>query len=235
MNRPSALLVCAALLAVVGCDDGGTQARGVECADPVAVTSADDLIAELTALSWESHGNYTSGVLGITPNLVITGTVALNASSLPVPANCGERADCSPQAGLILSADVTGAVGEGDANLVCSESYGRVLLTDTTVRLRPYLQDTHPCTFNLTPMVEVLPACGSACTEGYRMCPADGVCYAAGTAYCQACEGGTKETCACRGPEGSLRNGASCTYWESGDVRCDGTCRDGACDAGPCP
>ena len=170
-------------------------------------------------------GAYSSGVLPITPDLVITGTIALDASTLPVTNDCLTRSDCSPQAGLILDAGVAGAVGEGDANLACGDSYARILLTGTTVRLRPYLRDTHPCRFNFTPVVEILPACGTACSEGQRMCPVDGVCYGMGVGYCQACEGGTKEACACQGPEGPLEEGAACSYWQSGDVRCDGTCR----------
>jgi hypothetical protein len=235
MRRLPAVLLSAALLAAACGDDGGTTAPSLECPEPVAVTSAEDLVDQLSVLLWEGVGAYSSGVLPITSDLVITGTVALDASALPVTNDCLTRSDCSPQAGLILNSDVAGAVGEGDANLVCGDSYARILLTDTTVRLRPYLRDTHPCTFNFTPMVEVLPACGTACGEGQRMCPVDGVCYAAGAAYCQACEGGTKEACACQGPDGTLDEGASCSYWQSGDVRCDGTCRDGACDAGSCP
>ncbi len=237
MKRLLALLLPAALLLVAGCgDDGGaTTVPGLECPEPVVVASAEELVDQLNNLVWEGLGAYSSGVLPITADLVVTGTIALDASALPVPNDCRQQSDCSPVAGLVLGSEVTGAVGEGDANLVCGDSYARILLTDTTVRLRAYLRDTHPCTFNATPMVQVLPACGTACGEGQRMCPVDGVCYAAGTAYCQSCEGGSKESCACQGSEGPLEEGASCTYWESGDVRCDGTCRAGVCDAGTCP
>jgi hypothetical protein len=245
MTRLPALLLCAALLLAAGCgDDGGgpsstavvtVTAPELDCPEPRIVTSAEDITDELSALIWEGLGAYSSGVLPITSDLVIIGSIALNASALPVPNDCLQRSDCSPQAGLILDSAVTGAVGEGDANLECGDSYSRVILTDTTVRLRPYLGDTHPCRYNAVPMVVVMPPCGTACGEGQGLCPADGVCYELGTGYCQACEGGTKEVCACRGPEGPLAEGASCRYWQSGDVLCEGHCRQGGCDAGPCP
>ncbi len=245
MTRLLVLLLCVALLLAAGCGDdgsGSSSTSGVtvtvprrDCPEPRIVTSEEDLTDELTVLIWEGLGSYSSGVLPITGDLVITGTIALNASALPVPNDCLLRSDCSPQAGLILDSAVPGAVGEGDANLECGDSYSRVVLRDTTVRLRPYLRDTHPCRYNAVPTVEVLPACGTACDAGQGLCPADGVCYELGTGYCQACEGGTKEACACRGPEGPLAEGAACNYWQSGDVRCDGTCRAGVCDAGPCP
>ena len=68
-----------------------------------------------------------------------------------------------------------------------------------------------------------------------RQRQADGVCYEAGESYCRLCEGGSKEDCACRGGEGPLAEGESCTYWQSGDVQCVGTCRQGVCEADPCP
>ncbi|MBN2113633.1 MAG: hypothetical protein JW785_05835 [Acidimicrobiia bacterium] len=242
MTRLPALVVGLALLFVTGCgdDDGGLATVGptstlpdLECPEARPVIDSQDLIDELALLTWEGWGPYSSGVKPVTADLVITGTVALNASALPVPENCLSRPDCSPQAGLVLHPGVAGAVGEGDAYIECADSYARIVLTDTTVRLRPYLRDTHPCAFNYVPMVEVLPPCGTPCSEGQGLCPVDGVCYSLGDAFCRLCEGGTKEECACRGPEGPLEEGAPCSYWQSGDMKCEGRCRSGACDT-PC-
>ena len=244
MKRRLSALVLAALALAAGCgDDDATSSSttttvtvpGLDCPEPRVIVVVEELLDELLFMEWRGLGPYTSGVLPVTADLVITGTLAIDASALPVPGRCAQRSDCAPQAGLILNESVAGAVGEGDANLECGESYGRIVLTDTTVRLRPYLRDTHPCRYNATPMVEVLPACGTPCAEGQQLCPADGVCYEQGMAYCQACEGGSKEACACRGPEGPRTEGAACSYWQSGDVQCIGTCREGACDTGPCP
>jgi len=243
MRKP-ALLVMAAVMLAAGCgDDGGTSSSStttttlppLQCPDPIAVSSVEDLVAVLAATAWEGRGAYTSGPLPITPDLVVAGTVVLEAADLPIPENCLSRPDCQPNAGFRTGVSVPGVLADGVADFTCSDGFARLTLSDTTVRLRPFLRDTHPCRYNFVPLVEVAPPCGSPCGDGQALCPVDGVCYAVGTGFCQACEGGTKEACACRGPEGPLEEGASCSYWQSGDVRCDGTCRRGTCDAGPCP
>lgn len=237
--RAVALAVLLAALLAAGCSDGGTTTTTTlpppVCPDPVSVDSAEGLVAALAALSWEGSGAYTSGPLPITPDLVVVGTVVLDAAALPIPANCLERADCRPEGAFSTRMALPGAVLDGEAGLDCGSGAARLTLTDATVRLRPLLRDTHPCRYNFVPLVQVVPPCGSPCAEGQALCPADGVCYEVGTGFCQACEGGSKEACACRGPEGPLEEGASCSYWQSGDVRCDGTCRQGTCDAGSCP
>lgn len=238
VGRKTAIALGLALAIVAGCDGGGeasstttTTLPPLECPDPIAIGSADDLVAVLAAAVWEGQGGYTSGPLPITPDLVVSGTVVLEAADLPVPPDCLDRSDCSPQGGFHLSSPVPGAAVEGDPGLPCDDSFARLTLTDTTVRLRPYLRDTHPCTYNFVPAVAVLPACGSPCGEGRALCPVDGVCYQVGEPYCRLCEGGTKEACACQGPEGPLGEGADCTYWQSGDVQCVGTCRQGVCES----
>jgi hypothetical protein len=246
--RTLALPVLAAVMLAAGCGDGGTSSSStttlaitttttlppLDCPDPVVVSSTEDLVAALAALPWEGAGAYTSGPLPITPDLVVSGTVVLEAGQLPIPATCLGRSDCSPRGGF-WAGSVAGVVVEGHADVTCLSAASRLTLTGTTVRLRPLLSDTHPCAFNYVPVVQVKPPCGTPCSSDQAMCPADGVCYARGTTYCQSCEGGSKEACACRGPGGPLEEGASCSYWESGDVRCDGICRQGTCDAGSCP
>lgn len=243
IGRRAVLALGLVLALVAGCEDGdgetssttSTTLPPLECPDPVTVSSTEDLVAVLAATSWEGLGGYTSGPLPITPDLVVTGTVVLEAADLPVPQGCLDRSDCSPQGGFSLPSPVPGAAAEGDAGLPCGDSSARLTLTDTTVRLRPYLRDTHPCRFNYVPAVAVLPACGVPCGEGQALCPYDGVCYAVGSTFCRLCAGGSKEACACQGEDGPLAEGASCTYWQSGDVQCMGTCRQGTCEAEPCP
>lgn len=244
MKRIPAVVVLAAVMLAAGCgDDDGTSSSftttttlpPLECPDPILISSTDDLVAVLAAIPWQGAGAYTSGPLPITPDLVVTGTVVLDAADLPMPADCLGRSDCRPQGAFSTGMAPPGTALDGEAGLDCGSGAARLTLTDTTVRLRPLLRDTHPCRYNFVPLVEVAPPCGSPCAEGQALCPVDGVCYSAGTGFCQACEGGAKEACACRGPGGPLEEGARCTYWESGDVRCDGTCRQGTCDAGPCP
>jgi hypothetical protein len=233
-----------ALVLVAGCgEDGGsasssttsTALPSLECPAPVTVSSLEDLLAVLAATPWEGLGGYTSGPLPISPDLVVVGTVVLEASDLPVPEDCLIRPDCSSQGGFRMGVAVPGVAAEGEAEGPCVSGFARLTLTDATLRLRPVLYDTHPCEFNFVPMVAVVPPCDSPCGEGQILCPLDGVCYEAGEAFCRLCEGGTKEVCSCRGAEGPLGEGASCRYWQSGDVECVGTCRQGVCAAEPCP
>jgi hypothetical protein len=232
-------LTLALVMVACGDDDAAisttTSVPTLDCPDAVAVASTEDLVAALAALQWRGEGNYTSGCLPITPDLIVSGTVVLEAKDLPVPADCLDQSDCRPEATLALVQAIPGVTLEGDANLDCGGGFTRLTLTDTTVRLRPMLRDTHPCRYNFVPLVEVHPPCGTPCGDGLALCPVDGVCYATGTSFCQACEGGTKEACACRGPDGPLADESPCSYWVSGDVRCDGVCRQGVCAAGPCP
>lgn len=247
-GRPVLLLGVVALVAGCGgeggtaASDGSTTAAATttvppapECPAPVAIASAADLVAVLAATPWRGLGLYTSGPLPVTPDLVVTGTVVLEAADLPVPEDCRARPDCRPDAAFRMGVPLPGVVPEGVADFACSDGFARLTLTDTTVRLRPYLYDTHPCEYNLVPLVAVLPPCGTACPEGEALCPVDGVCYAAGEGFCRLCEGGAKEACACRGSEGPLPEGSACSYWRSGDVLCEGRCRQGTCVSRACP
>lgn len=244
IGRTTALAVGLALMLIAGCgDEGGegpsstttTTFAPLQCPDPIGIASTEDLVTVLAGASWQVLGGYTSGPLPITPDLVVSGTVGLEASDLPIPETCLGRSDCSPQGGFRIGVPVPGVLAEGEAEGSCVDGFTRLTLTDTTVRLRPYLRDTHPCQYNFVPAVAVHPACGTACGDGQVLCPVDGVCYDAGTGFCQMCGGGSKEACACQGPEGPLGEGASCRYWQSGDVECVGTCRQGTCEAEPCP
>jgi hypothetical protein len=240
VGRKTAVVLVLALVVVTGCGDGGgvgsssTTSRTfavLECPDPIAIASTEDVVAVLAATSWEGQDGYTSGPLPITPDLVIAGTVVLEAGALPIPQNCLDRSDCSAQGGFRMSVPVPGVVAEGDPDLPCDNSHARLTLTDTTVRLRPYLRDTHPCQYNFVPAVAVVLPCGTPCGDGQALCPVDGVCYDAGTGFCQMCGGGSAEACACQGAEGPLEEGASCSFWVSGDVQCVGTCRQGTCES----
>jgi hypothetical protein len=242
LRRSNSALVIALLLAA-GCGDDGGQASSttsstlppLECPDPVTIASTEELVAVLAATSWENLGGYTSGPLPITPDLVVVGTVVLEAADLPIPQTCLDRSDCSRKGGFRIGVPVAGVLAEGEAEGSCITGFARLTFSDVTFRLRPVLYDTHPCAYNFVPLVAVVGACGAPCREGQLLCPVDGVCYEAGSAFCRLCEGATKESCACRGAQGPLAEGASCTYWQSGDVECVGACRQGVCEAEPCP
>jgi hypothetical protein len=239
VGRKAALALGLTLVLAVGCGDGGgetssttsTTLSELDCPGPIAIASTADLVEVLADITWEGLGEYTSGLLSITPDLVVSGTVVLEAADLPIPADCLARPDCSPQGGFWIGAPVPGVVAGGDAPGPCVVGFARLTLTDTTIRLRPTLYDTHPCQYNFVPFVEVVGPCGSPCGPDAELCPYDGACYRAGATFCRLCEGGSKEDCACQGSEGPLEEGASCTYWVSGDVQCVGACRQGACES----
>ena len=244
VGRKGAIALGLTFALVAGCGDGGGDASSsttsttlppLECPEPITITSSEDLVAVLAATSWDSLGEYTSGPLSITADLVVSGTVTLEAADLPIPQDCLDRSDCSPAGGFWVGAPVTGVVGEGEAQGSCVTGSARLTITDATLRLRPVLYDTHPCEYNFVPFVEVVGPCGSPCGEGAELCPYDGACYQAGATFCRLCTGGDKEACACWGPEGPLDEGASCSYWQSGDVKCIGTCRQGTCAVERCP
>ena len=103
-GRKAAIVLALALGLVAGCgDDSGdtssttsTTLPPLQCPDPITVTSTDDLVEVLAALHWGWLGGYTSGQPSITPDLVVTGTVILEAADLPIPQECLDRSDCSP-------------------------------------------------------------------------------------------------------------------------------------------
>jgi len=235
-----AVVVLVGLLGGCGDDGGATTAATttlppLECPDPITVSSSEDLVAVLAATPWEGLGGYTSGPLPVTSDLVVSGTVVLEAADLPIPADCLGRSDCPAVGGFRMGRAVPGVLLEGEVDLGCTDGASRMTLTNTTLRLRPVLYDTHPCRYNFVPLVTVVPPCGTACESDQTLCPVDGACYATGGSYCRLCQGGSKEACACQGPAGPLPEGASCTYWQSGDVQCGGRCRQGVCQTDSCP
>ena len=174
-------------------------------------------------MDWAGAGAYSSGLQPITPDLVVTGTVVLEAADIPIPEECLERSDCGHKGGFYGGSLPAGATLQDEADLTCLTAASRLTLTNTTVRLRTVLIDTHPCAVNFVPVVEVEMPCGPPCPEGSDLCPGDGVCYARGDTFCRLCEGNSRQACACRGADGPLPEGASCSYWQSGDVICAGT------------
>ncbi len=77
----------------------------------------------LAATSWQGLGAYTSGPLPITPDLVIAGSVVLDAADLPIPADCLDRSVCWGVGGFGVGAPVPGVGGEGEADLPCGDAY----------------------------------------------------------------------------------------------------------------
>jgi hypothetical protein len=208
----------------------GSDDVELECPEPVAVDDVQDIVDVLAGMDWIGYGPYSSGPLPISPDLIVTGTVEMTSADVPVPQSCLDRDDCLDEA-TFSGSGLTGVSFEGEPESEYTFGFTSMTITDTTIRLRPYMQDRHPSPFNSVPIVSVRDRCGAPCGEGSALCPIDGTCYAFvdSDAYCTICEQRPVEECICRTPEGPVPDGESCEYFISGDVIITGTCRDGVC------
>jgi hypothetical protein len=229
------------VLAISGCGDGGGTSGNdtspgattgtYQCPEPIQIDDATEVAGLLAAMEWRASGPYGGGVLAITPDLVVAGTVVLESAAVPVPDSCLGRDDCLHAVGF-AGAPLQGVTLDGSPEGDFIGLAGRLTLTDTTVRLRPVMVDTHPGPANYVPSVRVLEPCGTPCSEWSAACPADGICYDTrgdSSAFCLFCEGKGAQQCACSATPGTVPDGEPCSYFESGDVICSGTCRDGTC------
>ncbi len=206
-----------------------------QCPDPVAVTTAEEILAILAETDWRGSAAYSIGTVSMTPDLAVSGTVVLHAEDVPVPASCLERNDCFDGASFLMGGGYEGVTIDGTAGPDFQTGAATLTLSDTTIRLQPYLRDTHPGPYNAVPFVSVAEACSTPCREGSKRCPVDGVCYAEGDIYCRRCEGFSAADCVCRLPDASFADdGEFCSYPLTGDVMCAGECRNGTCVAEGC-
>lgn len=209
----------------------------LECPEPVAVEEAADITALLDTLEWGTSGPYGGGPLPITPDLVVRGTVVLESGEVPVPESCLGRPDCLHEAGF-ASSELRGVTLDGSPEGDFLGLAGRLTLTDTTIRLRPVMVDTHPGPANYVPTIRILEPCGTPCGSAASMCPADGVCYDTSrspSSFCLFCEGKAAPECACSATPGTVPDGEACSFFRSGDVICAGRCRSGTCVSEECP
>ncbi len=229
------------VVAVVAAGCGGesvqtTEVPVLECPEPIPIAGPEDLISVLVGTDWRWVGPYSSGGLPVTPDLVVAGEVTIEAGDVPLPESCVEADDCLHEVAFFDSS-LDGVMADGPSAADWIGGYGRLTISDTTVRLRPTLEDTHPGPYNSVPTVSVLAPCGSACSDGAALCPADGACYGTGgtpSAFCLFCEGKGDRECACSAEPGSLPDGTRCEFYLSGDVICTGECRDGVCVSEGC-
>ncbi len=205
------------------------------CPAPILVDDPSDVVGALAAVEWRGLGGYSSGAVPMTPDLEVSGTVVVSAAVVPVPVSCRERSDCHDGASFVMSVPIPGVKLGGTAGADFQPGAATLTLTDTTVRLRPVLRDTHPGPYNAIPVVIVEQSCAMPCPTGTEKCPVDGACYALGDLFCRLCEGRSAAECACRQPEGgALVDGEECDFQVSGDVICAGECRFGVCVSDGC-
>jgi hypothetical protein len=229
VRKATLVLGAAVILMMAGCgDDGrpGVTFDPTSCPDSIEVNDVAGIVAALEAVPWDRVGPYSSGSEPPSGDLIVVGTIVLEAADVPLPEECLARDDCRHLA-TFSATDLTGAVVEGDGNLFEGET--RLILADTTVRLSLSLMDTHPGPFNFVPLITVLGPCGEPCDAGQLACPGDGSCYGSFDTFCRRCEGRTAAECACRTLDGPVEDGEYCDFFMSGDVIQAGVCRSGVC------
>jgi hypothetical protein len=159
----------------------------------------------------------------ITPDLVATTALVLDAYEIPVPSDC---ITCADHVGFQLTEPIAGVTTDTPA-LNVADRYLRAS-PGAVFRLRPVLRCNHPMIPDPLPTVLVLPPCSQACARGASKCDLDQVCYPAGTLFCRSCEGKDSPSCACRTPAGVESDGTQCQYLRT-DVVTYGFCQAGYC------
>jgi hypothetical protein len=201
-----------------------------ECSGGATVTQASALVALIDATTqWTIYGPYTTGCLPASPDIVITEPVTVDANALALPADC-TTPGCRQ--------NVTFVIEDVPAGVTCLQprvgfdytECGGITLQDVTVRLRMIERDIHPDPSGpFAPIVEVLPACASACATDEFSCGATHTCWSSPRDQCAYCFAGSNEVCACWDGEGLLPDGTSCQLQPSNDTVELGTCRAGQC------
>lgn len=211
-------------------DDAAELGGGLDevslCEDATVITTKASLITAIEAIPWGGLASYSSGPLPLSGDLRIQGTVSLNSLDLALPPTCDAGVSYCRQEVLFSNRDevagvnVSGETAPGGAK--------NITFADVTVRVRPVVVDTHPSPYVATPVVQILAPCGADCGQD-RSCPSDRVCYGP-SEYCRHCDNQTREICACFTFDGPQEDGTECWFAVSGDVLCQGECRDGTCE-----
>ena len=165
-----------ALLALAACASPRPSDAGPDGLDPsfhacaaeactagAPVHTAAELAAQIRFDGAPAVGPYLTGCLRASPDLPVAGALRLTSDDVPPPADC-TTPGCRRTVKFRLIDDPPGAVCEEPESWFTFTLCGAVRLTDTTVRVRPVLQDIHPSAFgNWAPVVDVLAPCERAC------------------------------------------------------------------------
>jgi hypothetical protein len=202
---------------------GTTGSDAPPCASQIEIASLAD-VPFVAAPRWvnEYCSDSYYGVQ-ITPDLVATTALVLDAYEIPGPPNCPS---CADRVGFQLTEPIAGVTTDTPA-LNVADRYLRAS-PGAVFRLRPLLRCNHPLFPDPLPTVLVLPPCTQACASGSSRCDIDQVCYPAGTLFCRSCEGKDAPSCACRTSAGVESDGTKCQYLMT-DVMKYGICQGGYC------
>jgi len=196
------------------------------CETGSVVTRADDLVTMINGTTeWLAVSEYSTGCRPASKDVPVTGTITVRGDALAMPAACPY---CNPQIFFRLRDQVPGVECVEPEYwfdfMVCRA----ITVTDTTLRLRTTIFDTHPSEYNYAAIVEVLDSCAAPCAA--FTCAASHTCWSTARDYCAFCLAGTNEECACYTETNNFAaDGASCSYYISGDLIELGACQAGTC------
>jgi hypothetical protein len=202
----------------------------VPCKPPTAVQSEADLIAALNALPWQGIGPYSSKVLQVSDDFQFTTEVTLDAAKVAVPSSCMNASDCRHEVAFQLPNNLAGATCKTKVSAGVIEACKVIAIKSTTVRFRANFIDTHPSQYNFVPLIRIVPECNAPCAQGEIRCLATNTCWASFLSYCKLCLAKDNQACPCLTEQGPKAEGTSCYFMVSGDVVCEGECKDGVCE-----
>jgi hypothetical protein len=232
------------LVLLIGCasqEDSGGSGSGsgslptfeqacapVACATGSVATEASHVEAVIDGTTtWTPFGPYTTGCLEASMDVPVHGSFTVRGADLAVPSDCG--IGCGQDVRFRLRDQPAGVECIGPISYFDFTLCEEVKLTDTTVRLRMLIEDVHPAEENYIPIVEVLPACVSACGTDQLACEATNTCWNNARDYCAYCLGGSNEVCGCWDGETFAADGETCSIAQTGDTYVGGTCQTGTC------
>jgi hypothetical protein len=197
------------------------------CSTGAPIASSADFVAAVdSSVPWTGFGEYTAGCLPASPDHVVTGPVTVRGADIPLPPNGANT--FKPEPRFVLRDEPPGVICEEPEHLFDFTLCNRIVITNTTIRLRTLLVDIHPAPGNHVAVVEVLSGCEAPCAD-QRVCEQTHTCWNSERDLCAYCYGGTNEACACF-VAGQLQvDGTECEMFVSGDVIVTGRCVAGEC------
>lgn len=225
-------------------DDRSRASEPPRCGEVRNVASADELVAEVDKLPWQTATLGRTLVLSSSDDLVATADLELDAASLPTAPSCVPVAEgAEPDCQVTLFRDVAFPAWSGPskvAGVTCAKVGPRPtrrggtcaalrIAKGTRFRLRAVVEGMHPGLPSVWPSVEIERPCTAACDTNEVRCAATQTCLPEGQAACLYCEAGEQAECACRARSGSVADGTACSYDEGPDLVAGGTCEEGRC------
>ena len=197
------------------------------CGAPMVAEIVQDITRYVNAFAgWRSSYRGVSGCISASEDVVTPTEFDLDIRQFDYPVGCDLQ--CQAEAGFLIDPRVSTATCLDRGTVTWDGGCSRVRLGAGRVRFRKLI-DLRVTVTLVHPVLEVLPLCGTSCSEDMVTCPANQTCWETQREHCSFCLGGSEEVCACWTPDGTLGNGTQCIYWLSDDFARAGVCVDGRC------